>query len=156
MSEFTVIETQEQLDAVIKERLARAEKNIRKEYEDYEALKKTNTDYERQITELTSQLKAKEEVLSGNDNTVKELQSKIKKYEMDSVKTRIAHEVGIPYELAEKLTGDDEDAIRADAQTMANYIKPKTVAPIGGAEPIDNADPHKSAMQNLLKNIERR
>lgn len=149
MSEFKIIETQEQLDAVIGERLARAEKNIRKEYEDYDALKKANSDYEKQITDLTSQLKAKEEV----DSTVKDLQSQIKQYEMASVKTRIAHEVGLPYELASKLSGEDEEAIKADAEKMVGFIKPKNVAPIGGVEPIDNPDPHKSAMQSLIKNM---
>ena len=154
--EFKPIETQEQLDAVIGERIARAEKNALKNYADYDDLKKAKADYEQQITELTSQLKAKEELITGTDTTIKELQGKIKQYETASVKTRIAHEVGLPYELADKLSGDDEEAIRADAQKMAAYIKPKNVAPIGGAEPVDSGDPHKAAMQNLLKNIERR
>lgn len=154
--EFKPIETQEQLDAVIGERIARAEKNALKNYADYDDLKKAKADYEQQITDLTSQLKAKEELITGTDTTIKELQSKIKQYETASVKTRIAHEVGLPYELADKLSGDDEEAIRADAQKMAAYIKPKNVAPIGGAEPVDSGDPHKAAMQNLLKNIERR
>lgn len=154
--EFKPIETQEQLDAVIGERIARAEKNALKNYADYDDLKKAKADYEQQITDLTSQLKAKEELITGTDTTIKELQSKIQQYETASVKTRIAHEVGLPYELADKLSGDDEEAIRADAQKMAAYIKPKNVAPIGGAEPVDSGDPHKAAMQNLLKNIERR
>lgn len=154
--EFKPIETQEQLDAIIGERIARAEKNADKKYADYEDLKKANADYERQITDLTSQLKAKDETITGSESTLTELQARIKQYEMASVKTRIAHEVGLPYELADKLSGDDEEAIRADAQNMVGFIKPKQVAPMGGAEPVDSGDPHKAAMQNLLKNIERR
>lgn len=153
MSEFTPIETQEQLNAIIADRIARAEKNAAEKYADYEQIKKANADYEKQVTELTSQLKAKDE---GYDTTVKDLESKIRQYETASVKTRIAHEEGLPFELADKLSGEDEEAIRADAQKMVTYLKPKTTAPIGGAEPYDDSDPHKAAFQTLLKNMERR
>lgn len=156
MTDFKVIETQEQLDAVIKDRIARAEKKVADGYADYEELKKAKADYEQQIADLTEQLKAKDEAITGNNDVVSQLQAKVKDYELASVRTRIAHEVGLPYELANKLAGDDEDTIRADAQNMVGFIKPKQVAPMGGAEPVDSGDPHKAAMQNLLKNIERR
>lgn len=155
MGDFKVIETQEQLDAVIKDRIARAEKNAVKEFADYEDIKKRNSEFEQQITDLTNQLKAKDETISGYESAKTELETKINKYEMGSLKTRIALETGLPFELAEKLTGEDEETIRADAQKMAQFIKPINKAPIGGAEPIDNSDPRKAAFQSLLKNMER-
>lgn len=153
MTDFKVIETQEQLDAVIRDRIARAEKKVADGYADYEELKKAKADYEQQIADLTEQLKAKDEAITGNNDVVSQLQAKVKDYELASVRTRIAHEVGLPYELANKLAGDDEDTIRADAQKMVAFIKPKQVAPIGAAEPEISADPHKAAMQNLIHSI---
>ena len=158
MTEFKTIETQEQLDAVIKDRIARAEKKIADGYADYEDLKKAKADYEEQIAALTEQLKAKEEAITGNDATLKDLQAKVREYEMASVRTRIAHDVGLPFEMANRLRGDDEGTIRADAEQMLSYIKTNnSIAPIGAAEAdMSASDPHKSAMQNLLKDIERR
>ena len=49
----------------------------------------------------------------------------IKSYETNSVKMRIAHENGIPFELASKLSGDDEESIKKDAETMAKFLKKK-------------------------------
>ena len=40
MAEFTPIETQEQFDAMVKDRLARAEKAAAEKYSDYDAVKK--------------------------------------------------------------------------------------------------------------------
>lgn len=40
---------------------------------------------------------------------------------------RIAHENGIPFELADKLSGSDEEAIKKDAETMAKFLKKKDV-----------------------------
>lgn len=47
-------------------------------------------------------------------------------FEMSELKTRIAHEVGIPFDLSQRLTGENEDAIRKDAQSLAKLLKPQT------------------------------
>ena len=82
------------------------------------------------------------------------LNTKIKDYETRSVKTRIAHEVGLPYQLADKLSGEDEDAIREDAKKMASFIK-TPAAPIGSVEPThEDSDPVKSDMAALAKQLQ--
>lgn len=154
MSEFKAIETQEQLDAIIGERIRRAETKAAEKYADYESIKKQNDDLTAQIADLTKQIKAKDETITGNTATVDELKAKIKDYETRSVKTRIAHEVGLPYQLADKLSGDDEDAIREDAKKMASFIK-TPAAPIGGLEPThEENDPVKSDMAALAKQLQ--
>ena len=52
--------------------------------------------------------------------------SRIHAFEMSELKTRIAHEVGIPFDLSQRLTGENEDAIRKDAQSLAKLLKPQT------------------------------
>ena len=129
MAEFTVIETQEQLDKIIGERIKRAEKQAAEKYADYDDLKK-------QVGQLTEQTQKQAEVISGHKTTIDELNAKIHTYETDSVKTKVALEIGLPYQMASRLTGDDEKAIRADAESMAKLIgKTKPTAPMGSGEP---------------------
>lgn len=154
MSEFKPIETQEQLDAIIGERIQRAKDAAAKEYADYGDIKAQNEDLIKQIADLNAQITAKDEVLSGNTKTVEELQAKVQSYETASVKTKIALETGLPYELADKLAGSNEDEIREDAKRLASFIKPReAVAPMGSPEPRQNGDPKKSAFLELSTSI---
>ena len=95
MSEFKPINTQEEFDAAIKDRLERE----RGKYADYENLKT-------QVGTLTTE----------RDTAVQQLgdaNAKIKTYETNSVKMRIAQAKGIPAEMALRLTGEtEEDTIR--------------------------------------------
>lgn len=154
MSDFKVIESQEQLDAIIKDRIARAEKNAAEKYADYDDLKAQLTDKDKQIADLGEQLKVQSEKVTSSDDAIKELQSKVHEYETASVKTRVAHEEGLPYELASKLSGADEDAIRADAKQMAKFISKPPAAPLGSSEPNQSeSDPTKAAYRQMLNNI---
>jgi len=53
MGEFKVINTQEELDSVIKDRIERERKSISEKYSDYEELKKKNTESEAQVSKLS-------------------------------------------------------------------------------------------------------
>ena len=133
MSEFKVIETQEQLDAIIGERVARAEKKgeekALQQYADYDDLKKQLEEQTAKVDELNSQLTAQTETASTSAKELEDLKAKVHKYETDSVKTRVAHEEGLPFEMAGRLTGDNEEAIRADAKSLAKMIKANTSTP---------------------------
>ena len=118
MSEFKTIETQEEFDAAIKARLDRNTKTVtdevKKSYEGYlspDEVKKLNE----QIASLNSQLTEKETAIT-------DLTAKNKAYETASVKARIAREKGLPYELAERLSGESEEDIAADAESLAKFI----------------------------------
>ena len=135
MAEFTPIETQEQFDAAIGERLKRERDSLAKKYGDYEDLKKKAAEQETKISELSRSIEETTKKYSGFEKTKAELEGRIKGYETNSVKMRIAHETGIPFELANRLTGEDEDAIRKDAELMAGLLASKTPAdPLGSTE----------------------
>ena len=117
MPEFKPIETQEALDAVIKDRIDRAKKSAAdeaaKKYEGYlspDDVKK-HTD---QIASLTEKLRESE-------TKIADLTAKTSAYEIASVKTKVAHEVGLPYELADRLSGTTEEEIRKDADALAKF-----------------------------------
>ena len=66
---------------------------------------------------------------------------------------RIAHEIGIPYELASRLTGEDEATIRKDAESLSKVIgRSGAVAPLGSTEPVP-VDPKKAALKSLLDKV---
>jgi len=132
---FTVIETQEQLDQIIGERIKRAEAKAAEKYADYDSLKE-------QIAKLTNQITQQTETITGNKTTIEELTSKVHKYETDSVKTAVALEMGLPYQMAGRLAGNNEEEIRADAEAMAKLIgSPKPAAPLGSSEPVNTNTP---------------
>lgn len=142
MAEFTPIETQEQLDKIIGDRIARAKQSAAEKYADYDDIKAKNAEYVTQISQLQAQLQTNADTLSGNEASIADLTAKVKKYETDSVKTAVALEMGLPYQMAGRLNGEDEKAIRADAEAMVKLINAQVQpAPIGSAEPATSKDP---------------
>ena len=115
MSDFKIIETQEELDAVIKARLSRE----REKYADYEDLKKQLADFEAKETtyqNTINDLKTRETELTSQ---VESLNGDLTKTKLQSTKQRIATEYGLPLDFAERLKGDDEDGFKADAEQLA-------------------------------------
>ena len=51
--EFVAITTQEQFDAMVKDRITRAERAAAEKYSDYDTIKGQNTDLTNQIAQLT-------------------------------------------------------------------------------------------------------
>lgn len=146
MSEFKVIETQEQLDKVIGERIRRAEEKAAEKYSDYEAIKTQNEEYVKQIAQL-------QEATKGNQGMINELKAQVQNYESSSLKTKIALEIGLPYQMAGRLSGNNEEEIRADAETMAKLIgNQKPVAPIGSNEPVVT-NPKDAAWSKLVAEL---
>ena len=135
MSEFKPIETQEQFDEMIKERLARAESKAAERYADYDDLKAQLEEKTKQLTDLSAQLKENDEKAAGSSKEIEELKARVQKYELASVKTKIALEEGLPYQMADRLAGEDEKAIRADAQKVAKIMR-QDKAPVGSGEPV--------------------
>lgn len=157
MSEFKIIETQEQLDAIIGERVKRAEKKAEEKaeekYSGYNDLQDKLSAYEKQIADLSDQLKGSESKMAETSTQIEDLTNKVREYETASVKTKIALETGLPYQLASKLTGDDEEAIREDAKKMAEFVA-KPAAPMGSAEANGkNDNPHDSALMDMARQI---
>lgn len=135
MAEFTPIMTQEDFDAAISERLKREQAK----YSDYDTIK--------------SDLGTLRVQLSAKDAEISTLQGKVKGYETDSVKTRIALETGLPLDLRTRLTGETEEEIRADANKLAKLFgQQKDPAPLRDTEP-PVADEKTAAYKSLLNNL---
>ena len=143
MSNFTVIETQEQLDTIIGERLKRERKSIEKQYEGFMSPEDVQEKYKGYLSAEDVEKKYKG-YLSAED-VKKQLDEKdltIKGYELNSVKIKTALKNNLPYELAGRLNGTNEEEIQADAESLVKLMGTNT--PIGSTEPSgDNKEKSK-------------
>ena len=151
MAEFKVINTQEEFDAAIASRLNREQEKIKKQYEGYMSPEEAEKKYSGYLSPEQAAEKYKNWL---SPDKAAEKDAKIKGYETNSVKMRIAHETGIPFELVGRLSGDDEAAIRKDAETLAGFLKstkptPPLADPEGGAVSKDAA--YKNLAASLTK-----
>ena len=74
-------------------------------------------------------------------------------YEINSEKIRIALELGIPFELAEKLSGETEKEIRADAEKMLKFLvrTPQQLPKFSAEPPVKST--HQAAYLSMLQTI---
>lgn len=147
---FEAITSQEQLDTIIGERLSRAEK---KHAEATAGLQKELETSKASITELEKKIKGYETKYAGVDEKIAEMQKTIKTHETDSVKTRIANEFNIPYGMRDRLRGDTEDEIRADARTLSELL-PKADYSKSSEVKTSKEDNNRAAMKGMLKELE--
>ena len=144
---FEPIMTQEALDAIISDRLKREREKTAEKYADYDAVKAKAADYEKQLNGMNKQL----ETLGEKEKEIESLKAANQKYETDSVKTRLAHEAGLPYGSTKYISVTTEEEIKAsiaDFQTFTKSFAP--VAPLASSEPKQTPE---GAKMNALKRL---
>lgn len=140
--EFTPINSQEELDKVLGARLQRERETVSKQFQaQIDEKDQKISGFESQIADLNKKL----EGYTEQAGKITELETKIKGYETSSAKMRIAHEIGLPYELAERLSGEDEKAMREDAEKLKKLMGARVVAPLGTTETDGASDRVKTA-----------
>lgn len=152
MAEFIPITTQEEFDRAITDRIKRERETLEKKYSDYDALKERAASAEKQLDELKTSFEESTKKASEHEKTVADLTGKITSYELTSLKTRIAHELGIPYELSGRLTGNDEKELRADAESLSKLVSTGKPTPPPLKDPEKNTgkdDGYKSLLSEL-------
>ena len=118
--------------------------------EGHEQLKEELATLQKQLDDANSTLESERTTLQEQ---IQALEKESNTYKTNDMKLRIALENNIPYELANKLSGEDEESLRQDAQTLANYIaKPETVAPLKDVEP-PVVDSETESYKNILNNL---
>ena len=166
MSEFKPINTQEELDALVRDRLEQKERSVSKKYEGYISPEKQQ-EYESKITSLEESLKNAqgeaskkyEKYLSPEqvEAIKKEYDTKIANYETDSVKTRVAIEMKLPLELKDRLKGATEEEIREDDKSLVSFTKQSYSTPGYQNEPSiegNKASQLNQGYKNLISGIE--
>ena len=149
MSEFKVIETQEQLDAIIKSRLDRE----KSKYADYEELAEKVKNLETENTNLKQTISDKEESESTNLNRIAELEKSVSGWEAKALKQQVAIKYGLPFDLADRLQGDSEESLNEDAERLASLVTVNNYTqPLASTEPtLSNGI--DAAWRDVVKNL---
>lgn len=115
--------------------------------EDYDDIKEENKTLKDTVTTLENSLKEFE----GYEDKLAEKDNLIKEYELENLKYRIANENGIPLELASKLSGETEEDLKKDAETLSSFITKKQTLPLRTTEP--QVDDEMAAYKEMLDNL---
>lgn len=147
--EFTpiTINTQEEFDNLVKERIDRVKKTEASKYAGFD-------DFKAKAEKYDTDIKAKDDAIAKLDSTIAELNSKVKQYESDSVKAKVLSEFGLSQDLKSRIFGDDEEALRADAQRLQQIIGVQKTQPLADPESEDEeADDERTALKKTLKTL---
>lgn len=117
--------------------------------EDYDEIKKQKQSLEQQLQDLQTTLASKDEKYKEFESSISDLTNKVKTYEAKELKLRIAHENQIPFELAERLSGETEEDIKADAEKLSSFVARKQVLPLKPADTDTATDPYKGLLSGL-------
>ena len=151
MSENTTF-TQEDLNKIVSERVKRAQAKT-------EELEKRVKELEEERAGLLSTIEAnnqllieKDGLISAKESEFAELQKVSDKYKEAQLKAQIAVRNGLPYDLAERLQGSDEESLQADAERLSAFVKQKQViAPMKSNEP--EVDSRTASIRQVLKQL---
>lgn len=153
-NEFQVIETQEQLNNVIKDRLARE----RAKFSDYDDIKAKCADYELRLGSAIGDSEAAQAKLAELEKAIAEKDSEIARMATESLKTGIALQYGLPLEMASRLNGTTEDELKADAEMFASMLASRSGSvtpppPLRNTESVVEEDGVLAAFLKMNPNI---
>lgn len=172
MPDFKVITTQEELDAVIGDRLARERSTVEKRFEGWtspDKLQELKSGYEKQLADLKAAHQGELDSLGTKhaselqvlQNSISEKEKLVQegaRYKTDLEKTRIALAAGLPERYASRLVGANADEWKADAAEFAKDFATNTTrpaAPLGGTDgaPKTSTAREDAAYSSMLSNL---
>lgn len=147
---FKIIETQEELDQIVSGRVNRVKE---KHNEEISSLKSLNKTLKKENESLKEEVSKNAEKYKDVDGKLSDLEGKVATYERESVKTKVAMELGIPFELSGKLSGETEEEIRKDAEILSKFIGQKKRPPLRNPEGGGQSNERNDALREMLKGI---
>lgn len=155
-AEFEPITTKEALDAAIAAAIKAEHDAEKSKYGG------TAAELAKQLSTAQADANEKKKIYDQQNDTLQDLQKQVKGYESRQLKEKIAREAGLPYELAGRLSGDDEAALKTDAESLVKLLgkgKGSGVSPLANAEPAagssgsSNTDGKAAAWRSLAKQL---
>ena len=148
-STFKAIETQEELDNIVKERLKREREATNKRYEGWISPE----DHQKTLSGANQAFDDYKKAHECDSKTIEDLMAQNKAYETASLKSRIAYEVGLSHEWTGRIGGEDEQSIRADAESLKKLVGNGAPLPTKNPESGESLDPSKTAFKSVLSAI---
>lgn len=150
MAEFKIIETQEQLDAIIKSRLDRE----KAKYSDYDTLAEKIKKLETENISLKQTIADKETSESTTASKIAGLEKDVITWKNKSLKQQIAMKNGLPFDLADRLQGDSEESLNEDAERLASLVNVKNYTqPLADKEPNFESKGTDAAWRDVVKSL---
>jgi hypothetical protein len=150
------ITTQEDLEVVIGERLKQDRESQAKKFEGWvspEVQAEAANTAKKQVDELTKQLEKAQADTSTQLENLQALQAQNHKYEIEIMKQRVAHEVGLDWALADRLTGETEEDIRKDAEDLKLLVKATGAPPLRTYESDKGTQNAETAWKDVLSKL---
>lgn len=121
--------------------------DLKEQLGDLETLQSEKGTLEQQLSDLQDQLSSNEDKLQSLDD----LEKQIENYKLNELKVKVARKTGVPFELAGRLTGSNEEELQADAERLAGFVNQKQTLPLKPTEPpVDDKD---AGMKKMLENM---
>lgn len=117
---FEPINTEEEFEKAIKERVETEKTAVRDEYKDFLSPEAVEKKYKGYMSPERVQEKYKD-YLPPEEAAKKD--TLIKGYELEKRQVKAARSAGLPIELAGRLSGETEEDMKKDAEMMAQYLK---------------------------------
>ena len=146
---FKPIETQEELDNIIKDRLKRERETTQKRFEGWVS----PDDHQKALADVNKAFDDFKKSKENDEKTIADLTAKNKAYETASLKSRIAHEVGLSYEWISRISGEDEASIRADAESLKKLVGSGSTPLPTKSTDSSQPDASKQALKSVLNGI---
>lgn len=150
--DFKVIETQEQLDSIIKGRVDREKKN----YTDkINSLEEENKKLQKDLENLNLELSKKQTEIEEINTKSSEKDKEIENFKLEQMRFDTAFEYGIPRSFASRLKGNTKEELVEDAKSVSETFKKLTPdPPVRSTEPstVSGLDAGYASMaENILK-----
>lgn len=120
--------------------------------EDYEALKSQASTHQTTIQELKDKLASETEKYKGYETEKTELLNDLSAYKINELKIRVARDNNIPFELANRLTGETEEDLVNDAKSLSTLVTKNDVLPLK-QEGVNDTNAEENAYKNMLENL---
>lgn len=145
--EFKAIETQEELDRIIADRLSRERA---KSTSERDALMLEKSKVEKELGEVKSALEKTSDETKNYKDELEKAKTKLSSYEMESMRTKIGLQNGLPYELTGRLVGKTTEELEKDAKRLSEFLgRHQPIAPLKDTERKTEDDPYKKLLSNV-------
>lgn len=143
MSEFKVIETQEELDGIVENRLAR----LRRQYEGWKSPEEIET--------LKNELSNSKE-LENLKNTNLTLEGRIKDFERKELISKVLNDNGLPTSASEFLKGETEEELNNSAVSLKNLFPKEKEEELEYRAPAPTTPTPKNDKGGVVDGVEKR
>ena len=138
--------TDEQVDATMR-MYGQSVQELKSTKDEYDTIQSEKAELESQLNQLQQTLASKDEDLQSIDD----LKNQIEGYKLNELKVSVARQIGLPYELINRLNGNTEEELTEDAKNLANFVNVKQSLPLKPTEP--PVDDKNTGLKQMLTEL---